>query len=81
MKYNERPPLLYWKYSTDGTIETNCPKEVIDKPQPKHYDYVKMTLPERECKRCGAKWTPRKNKPPVQCPKCKSPYWNRPKKI
>lgn len=36
-------------------------------------------LPEYTCLRCGHKWTPRK-KQPKYCPKCKSPYWNKPYK-
>jgi len=38
-----------------------------------------------KCERCGHIWVPRKytgdkNEPePVICPKCKSPYWNKPK--
>ena len=42
-----------------------------------------------ECERCNHKWCPKsinqKNSDdveiPIICPKCKSPYWNRPKKI
>lgn len=30
--------------------------------------------------RCGHEWIPRGEKPRV-CPKCKSPYWDRPKAI
>lgn len=30
-----------------------------------------------KCKRCSHEWTPRSNKPPRVCPKCKSPYWDR----
>jgi predicted Zn-ribbon and HTH transcriptional regulator len=34
------------------------------------------------CERCGHQWLPRdKNGEPRVCPKCKSPYWNRPKGI
>lgn len=36
-----------------------------------------------ECLRCGHKWLPRNSwaaRHPVQCPKCKSPYWNQKKK-
>lgn len=42
------------------------------------------------CERCGHEWIPRVpleelksgkiKEEPVICPKCKSPYWNKPKK-
>ena len=37
------------------------------------------------CERCEHEWIPRKpwseGKPlPTVCPKCKSPYWNKPRK-
>lgn len=28
--------------------------------------------------RCSADWAPRVEHLPAQCPRCKSPYWNRP---
>ena len=31
--------------------------------------------------RCGHEWVPRDSKEPKVCPKCKSPYWDRPKKM
>ena len=33
------------------------------------------------CERCGHKWMPRENntEEPRVCPKCKNPYWNRPR--
>jgi DNA-directed RNA polymerase subunit RPC12/RpoP len=31
----------------------------------------------RICLRCGHNWRPRKDDPPVQCPRCRSPYWDR----
>ncbi len=35
----------------------------------------------KHCLRCGHEWSPRdKSKEPVICPKCKSPYWDVPKK-
>jgi len=34
-----------------------------------------------KCERCGHIWLPRKaDKEPRVCPKCKSPYWNTPRK-
>ena len=33
-----------------------------------------------ECRRCGHKWIPRKPEVMLLCTKCKSPYWNIPKK-
>jgi predicted Zn-ribbon and HTH transcriptional regulator len=33
------------------------------------------------CERCGHEWLPRdKSQDPRVCPKCKSPYWDRPRK-
>jgi rubrerythrin len=33
------------------------------------------------CERCGHTWLPRdKDQKPRVCPKCKSPYWDRPRK-
>ncbi|BDQ30295.1 hypothetical protein [Nitrosopumilus zosterae] len=33
------------------------------------------------CDRCGHQWVPRTkiNELPIICPKCKSPYWNKPR--
>ena len=30
-----------------------------------------------KCKLCGHEWTTRIDAEPCQCPKCKSPYWNK----
>lgn len=33
------------------------------------------------CERCGGEWIPKDaDKEPLTCPKCRSPYWNRPRK-
>lgn len=34
----------------------------------------------RFCHRCGHSWLARKSSPPLQCPKCTSPYWNLPRR-
>jgi DNA-directed RNA polymerase subunit RPC12/RpoP len=41
-----------------------------------------VTLQGYVCERCGHKWVKREatQGDPVICPKCKSPYWDRPKK-
>jgi len=33
------------------------------------------------CERCGHEWVPRTkiDEDPTICPKCKSPYWNKPR--
>lgn len=40
-------------------------------------------LPTLTCTRCGHAWTPRSDKIPDVCPnpQCKSPYWNKPRKV
>lgn len=42
---------------------------------------VPITVMGYRCERCGGEWIPKDaQKEPVTCPKCKSPYWNRPKR-
>jgi predicted Zn-ribbon and HTH transcriptional regulator len=43
----------------------------------------KVTLEGYVCDRCGHKWIPRSkiDEAPTICPKCKSPYWNKPRKL
>ncbi len=33
---------------------------------------------ECQCERCGHKWITRSDELPIVCPKCKSPYWDKP---
>jgi predicted Zn-ribbon and HTH transcriptional regulator len=44
---------------------------------------VKFEVEGFQCLRCGYKWVPRIFKDsaeePTICPKCKSPYWNKPR--
>lgn len=39
-----------------------------------------VTIKARKCIRCSHIWVSRKSTEPTVCPKCKSPYWNIPKK-
>lgn len=42
---------------------------------------VKLTIEGYKCERCEYEWIARKKKTePRVCPKCKSPYWDVPKK-
>jgi len=38
-------------------------------------------LQEQRCHRCGKSWWPRRPLKPLRCPQCKSPYWDRPRKL
>ena len=42
---------------------------------------MKTMLEGYRCERCGHEWVKRETTEgdPVICPKCKSPYWNRPR--
>lgn len=41
---------------------------------------VKIIREGFSCERCDYKWIPRKKDYPRVCPKCKSPYWDKPRK-
>jgi DNA-directed RNA polymerase subunit RPC12/RpoP len=38
-------------------------------------------LRQQRCQRCGKKWWPRQPRKPVRCPGCKSPYWDKPRRL
>ena len=41
---------------------------------------VQFIVSKLRCLRCSHEWILRKEEPPKFCPKCKSPYWDRPRK-
>ena len=43
---------------------------------------IKLTVDAYRCERCGHEWIPRTKilEEPIICPKCKTPYWNKPRK-
>jgi len=43
-------------------------------------DTTVVALPSWTCKRCGHSWFPRIATKPKQCPSCRSPYWDTPRK-
>lgn len=40
---------------------------------------AKVTLSGWQCERCGHIWLPVSEEEPRVCPRCKSPYWNKPR--
>ena len=38
-------------------------------------------LYKQHCYRCGKMWWPRQPRKPVRCPGCKSPYWDKPRRL
>jgi Zn finger protein HypA/HybF involved in hydrogenase expression len=43
-------------------------------------DIVKIVLTTLQCTRCEHQWFPRTTVSPKVCPKCNSPYWDKPVK-
>ena len=41
---------------------------------------INITVKGFKCDRCGHKWIPIKKNKPIICPKCKSAYWDKPRK-
>ncbi|MBX3334878.1 MAG: hypothetical protein KF876_12195 [Nitrospira sp.] len=39
------------------------------------------SLNQQHCRRCGKEWWPRQPRKPVRCPGCKSPYWDKPRRV
>jgi rubrerythrin len=40
-----------------------------------------ITIKGFQCERCGHIWAPREEEQPKVCPRCKSPYWNTPRRM
>ena len=40
-----------------------------------------VALRQHVCHRCGKTWWPRRPQKPARCPGCKSPYWDRPRRL
>lgn len=41
---------------------------------------IPIRLMKYTCERCNHSWIPRSEEYPRTCPKCRSPYWDKPKK-
>jgi rubrerythrin len=46
-----------------------------------YYEMGRIQISGYKCERCSHIWAGRGKEEPRVCPKCKSPYWNVPKKI
>lgn len=44
-----------------------------------HESINKIEVTQLSCQRCEHTWIPRHENPPRHCPKCKSPYWDKPR--
>ena len=42
---------------------------------------ISLELRQQACHRCGKAWWPRRPQKPARCPGCKSPYWDRPRRL
>jgi len=42
--------------------------------------HIKKVYDALRCSRCGHEWIPRRATPPPTCPKCKSAYWDKPRR-
>jgi hypothetical protein len=76
----EPEALIYWRYYKDGTVETNATpshQPIRTKQEPLLEPPSTVEVRKLSCQRRSYSWTPRKKRNPIQCPKCKSPYWNR----
>ncbi len=43
-------------------------------------EYQEGIPSSRHCYRCEQDWRPIQVEPPIKCPRCGRPYWNRPRK-
>lgn len=62
---------VFNKFHTDTVI-----KRVLAQGSPEH-----IVLQQQTCLRCGNTWWPRRPTKPLRCPECKSPYWDRPRRL
>jgi hypothetical protein len=68
---------LWWMKWKQWHPELCLIREEVKEPVVKTLPKPKPIVKQLTCKRCSYTWTPRSKEPPVQCPKCHSPYWNR----
>ena len=72
--FKSRHPEFYEVEGAPPYSVSHLPLDILPPSKPK------VVLKPLVCKRCDRSWIPRNEKLPVQCSKCKSPYWNRVKR-
>jgi hypothetical protein len=66
----------YWRCQVD---RRRFPGLLIGNPKRKGYQMAILKVLIVHCERCGHEWAPRQTEIRI-CPKCKSPYWDKPKR-
>ena len=65
------------KFCKEKKLPSKTPKEIIA-ARSAWAGFQRLTT--LHCLRCGHDWYPRIPETPKQCPKCRSPYWDSPRK-
>ncbi len=63
-----------WTLQPDGSYRGEWYDEMDN------FHSAKVVIERLTCKRCGHAWIPQQLVAPKNCPKCNSPYWDKPKK-
>lgn len=71
--------MLRCRFSLDTGLRLRYTYEELDNEENGGDMMTEISVPRLKCLRCEHTWTPRKSKITI-CPKCKSPYWNKPRK-
>jgi hypothetical protein len=61
---------------SNGLADDTAPMRVLTQHKPES-----PMLSQHSCFRCGRAWWPRCLRKPKRCPRCKSPYWDRPRQV
>ena len=72
----------WWEKQPDGTYRGEWYDETDNFHSAKDYNPPEIpagVISLHKCLRCNHVWYPKSGTEPRVCPKCKSPYWNRPR--
>lgn len=77
--------LRVWTYNFDLNLDSITAAKArsaiawIDSICPQDGGAAVKPVDTLSCLRCEHTWSPKESRPPKVCPKCKSPYWSRPR--